>query len=315
MKLPASVPAWLSGGLVIIEMGFLFWLERRRPLRRSVESKLTRNSRNLAVAGLAALTVELAEKPVVKPLARLVERRGWGLLKRRALPRWAEAALALALMDYTLYIWHVLMHRASWLWRFHLPHHVDLDMDASTALRFHFSELALSVPWRAGQIVLIGVSPFSLSIWQTFLMLSILLHHSNVELPSAVERWLGRLLVTPRMHGIHHSVVQAETNSNWSSGLTLWDWLHGTLRRDVPQKEITIGVPAYRAPEDVILPKILAMPFKSQRPTWRASETEVNARGSGVSYQEQHAENRSPASAPRRVRLQQQKRRWRQSEI
>ncbi|MCE3240968.1 MAG: fatty acid hydroxylase [Deltaproteobacteria bacterium] len=98
------------------------------------------------------------------------------------MPRWLEAPLAVALMDYTLYLWHVLMHRSSWLWRLHLPHHVDLDLDASTALRFHFSELVVSIAWRAGQVVLIGVSPRAYSAWQKLLMFSILFHHSNVEL-------------------------------------------------------------------------------------------------------------------------------------
>jgi hypothetical protein len=82
-------------------------------------------------------------------------------------------------------------------------------------------------------------------------------------------------IVTPRMHGIHHSIVREEQNSNWSSGLTLWDWLHGTLRLNVPQDEITIGVPAYQDAKEVTLPKIIAMPFKEQRPTW-------NVPGDGV---------------------------------
>ena len=100
-------------------------------------------------------------------------------------------------------------------------------------------------------------------------MLSILFHHSNVRLPIETERWLGWLIVTPRLHGIHHSIVPEEQNSNWSSGLTIWDWLHGTLKRNVPQDAITIGVPAYREPVEVTLPKVLAMPFGEERPTWR----------------------------------------------
>ncbi len=261
-------PKWLSVLLPIGAFGVLVWLERRRPLRRSVESKLLRDVRNLAVAVAGAATVRVVEQPVVEPLARLVERRRWGLLKRVRLPAWVETTAAVALMDYTLYLWHVLVHRVPWLWRFHLVHHVDLDLDASTALRFHFAELAVSVPWRAAQVVAIGVSPRALSTWQTALLVSILFHHSNVRLPLALERRLARLVVTPRVHGIHHSTVYEATNANWSSGLTLWDWLHGTLRLDVPQDEIAIGVPAYRAPEEVTLGKILVMPFGEERPAW-----------------------------------------------
>jgi sterol desaturase/sphingolipid hydroxylase (fatty acid hydroxylase superfamily) len=263
-----QAPAWLSAPLVIGAFGLLWMLERRKPLRREVESKLTRGARNLAVAGVAAASLRLVEQPFIQPLTALIERRRWGLLGRVNLPAWLEVVVAVVLMDYTLYLWHVLTHRAPLLWRFHVAHHIDLDLDASTALRFHFGELAISTAWRAAQVILIGVSPLSLSVWQTFLLLSILFHHSNVRLPFEVERMLNLLFVTPRMHGIHHSMVEEETNSNWSSGLTVWDWLHGTLRLNVPQDEITIGVPAYREASEVELAKVLLMPFGDQRPTW-----------------------------------------------
>src|SRR6185295_3873165 len=132
--------------------------------------------------------------------AAAVERRRIGLVPALGLPAWIGVALAVVLLDYTLYLWHVLTHRVPFLWRFHLVHHVDLDLDASTALRFHFAELVISVPFRAAQILLIGVSPLAFSVWQTLLMLSILFHHSNVRLPVEVERRLNLLFVTPRMH-------------------------------------------------------------------------------------------------------------------
>lgn len=266
-----KLPGWLSGSLVAGSFVLLWLLERRRPLRREVEPKLARTTRNLATAGLAALSLQLFERPVVDRLTSLVERRRFGLLKLFRLPRWLEVALALLLLDYTLYVWHVLMHRVPALWRFHLPHHVDLDLDVSTALRFHFGELGISTAWRAGQVVLIGVTPFALSVWQTAVLVSVLFHHSNVRLPAEVEEKLRLIFVTPRLHGIHHSMVEDEANSNWSSGLTVWDWLHGTLVMDVPQEKITIGVPAYRDPEDVRLRAILAMPFVEQRPAWLLS--------------------------------------------
>jgi sterol desaturase/sphingolipid hydroxylase (fatty acid hydroxylase superfamily) len=272
------VPSWLSASLVVGAAGLLVWFERRRPLRRAVESKSTREARNLAVAAAGAVALSVTEKPLAEALTSLVERKRWGLLKVIRLPEWIEAALAVMLLDYTLYLWHVLTHRVPFLWRFHLVHHVDLDLDASTALRFHFAELVISVPFRAAQILLIGVSPLAFSVWQTFLMLSILFHHSNVRLPAELERRLNRLVVTPRMHGIHHSDVKEETDSNWSSGLIVWDWLHGTLRLDVPQDEITIGVPAYRDPREVGLAEILKMPFAEERPAWRPQVRGINHR-------------------------------------
>lgn len=262
------IPGWLSGVIVVGGFAAIALAEMQRPLRRQGYPKIRRDLRNLAVAALSAATLRVLEKPVVEPLSRQVEERRWGLLKQLDLPAWADTAAAVLLLDYTLYLWHVLAHRWPPLWRLHLVHHVDLDLDASTALRFHFAEMAASVPYRAAQVALIGVAPRPLSIWQTFLFLSILFHHSNLRLPIALERRLTALLVTPRMHGIHHSIVEEETNSNWSSGFTVWDWLHGTLRLDVPQRDIEIGVPAYRDPDEVTLPRILEMPFREQRPIW-----------------------------------------------
>ena len=259
-------PTWLGASLAAGAFGALVLWERRRPLRRPAESRLKRDARNLAVAGVAAVALQLAERPVVERLTALVERRKIGLLKQLALPRPLEVALAVVMLDYTLYVWHVLTHRVPALWRFHLVHHADLDLSASTALRFHFGELALSVGWRAAQVLSIGVAPQSLAAWQNFLFVSILFHHSNVRLPVALERRLNKFVVTPRMHGIHHSTVRGERDANWSSGLALWDKLHGTLRLNVPQGAIEIGVPAYREPGQLGLADLLKLPFGAQHP-------------------------------------------------
>jgi sterol desaturase/sphingolipid hydroxylase (fatty acid hydroxylase superfamily) len=284
LRTTASVlPRWLSFCLVASTFLTLAIFERRRPLRRSVEPTLRRTGRNLTIAALGAIAVQVAEMPIVAPVAAVVERRRWGVLKQLPLPIWLEVSAAVLLMDYTLYVWHVLTHRVPGLWRYHAVHHIDLDLDASTAVRFHFGELTLSTPWRVAQVVVIGTSPLALSIWQTGLLMSILFHHSNVELPLVVERRLSRIVVTPRMHGIHHSVVRDETDSNWSSGFTLWDWLHGTLKLNVPQSEITIGVPAFRDPHDVTLPKMVALPFKPQRPLWLSPEGDELSRSQSAS--------------------------------
>ena len=270
--------AILAGLALAGAFGLLLWAEHRRALRRRTENQGERFARNLAVAGVTAAAVQVAERPVAAPLAKWVEKRRAGLVQRLPLPTWARDAVAVVLMDYTLYWWHVVNHRLTFLYRFHQAHHADLDLDASTALRFHFGEFVLGVPWRAGQIVLIGTSPRALEAWQRLTLLSVMFHHSNLELPIGVERWLSRFVMTPRLHGIHHSIVREEQDSNWSSGLTLWDRLHGTYRANVPQEEITVGVPALRDPRDVTLPKVLAMPFAGDPPPWRLPDGTEPAR-------------------------------------
>jgi sterol desaturase/sphingolipid hydroxylase (fatty acid hydroxylase superfamily) len=184
------------------------------------------------------------------------------MLKWLHLPRALEIVAEVLLLDYTHYIQHVLHHRVPLLWRFHAVHHVDLDLDASTALRFHFGEIAISVPYRIAQVLLIGVDPQSLLTWQTLTLFSILFHHANIRLPKSVEDRLVRLIVTPRMHGIHHSNEPQNQNSNWSGGLTIWDVLHGTLNLGVLQDKIDIGIRGFERLDQVTLPKVLTQPFR-----------------------------------------------------
>jgi sterol desaturase/sphingolipid hydroxylase (fatty acid hydroxylase superfamily) len=142
-------------------------------------------------------------------------------------------------------------------------------MDASTAIRFHFGEMVISTGLQTFQILTIGVSPLTFSIWKTWLVSEVIFHHSNVDLPFALERWLSKIIVTPRMHGIHHSLVPEELNSNWSSGLTLWDRIHRTLRLNVPQNQLALGVAAYPDASEITYPKLLGMPIGEQRyPPW-----------------------------------------------
>jgi sterol desaturase/sphingolipid hydroxylase (fatty acid hydroxylase superfamily) len=252
---------WLGAGLAAAVFGLLTLGEERRPLRKRVEPRGRRLRRNLVMAAAAAATIQIADRPFTRPVAALVQRRRWGLLPRAGLPRWAEGALAFLLLDYTLWIWHVLLHRFSPLWRFHAVHHADLDLDASTAFRFHPGELIASVPWRIAQVVLIGAGPEALGRWQSALFLSVMFHHSNLRLPLAWERALSAFLVTPRQHGIHHSVVAAETDSNWSSLFNVWDRLHGTLRLDVPDA-ITIGLPGPGPSSALSVARLMTMPFE-----------------------------------------------------
>jgi sterol desaturase/sphingolipid hydroxylase (fatty acid hydroxylase superfamily) len=264
--------------LAVAAIGGLLLAERRSALRRTIRHRrgeeAKRLATNLVMAGLTTAITAAAMAPVIEPLTRWAERERVGLTQRLPLRRWMRDVAAILLLDYTLYWWHVVEHRSPWLYRFHQVHHADLELDVSTAARFHFGEFLASVPWRAAQVVLIGASPRALALWQRLTMLSVLFHHSNVRLPLALERRLARVFVTPRLHGIHHSIVREEQDSNWSSGLAIWDWLHGTYRADVAQSEIEIGVPAYRNPEDVTLSRSLAMPMHPL-PPWQLPDGTV----------------------------------------
>ena len=251
-------------GLVLFgaALGALFVAERRRPLRRQTEPGAARVGRNLTIGLLAGATTAASEFPVIAPVQRLAERRRVGVLRQIPMPRVLRTVLGFLLLDYTLYLWHRWNHRAPLLWRFHAVHHIDLDLDTTTGLRFHFGELAMAAGFRAAQVLLLGVDRETLGLWQQMLVVSVVFHHSNLELPPAVEARMNAMVVTPRMHGIHHSTRPDETDSNYSSLLSCWDRLHRSFRNDVPQDDVTIGVPGFSSPGEVTLERSLMLPFR-----------------------------------------------------
>jgi sterol desaturase/sphingolipid hydroxylase (fatty acid hydroxylase superfamily) len=257
----------LAGAAVAVVLAMLFVAETRAPLRHRSRPRGERLAVNAAVAVGAALVVRLGVVPVGLAVAGAAEREGFGLLHWVAAPPLIASTAGLLLLDYTMYVWHRLNHRMPLLWRFHVVHHTDLDLDVSTAFRFHAGELLLSCGWRAAQVAAIGPSSALLLVFELVFGAATAFHHSNWRLPPALDRALASVVVTPRMHGIHHSTLEAETNSNWSVMFSWWDALHRTRRLErSAEPALTIGLPAYRAP--LGLGDVLALPFRRQPPAW-----------------------------------------------
>lgn len=253
------------------------WLEHARPLRVSTQKKFRRVSINLSMAAIAAIVLRIAFYPVVLAISHFAAKERLGLFPQLNLHPIVELLLALVLLDYTLYFWHIMLHKIGILWRFHNVHHMDLDLDTSTALRFHFGELIISTVYRSAQIIIFGISPFQLVLFETAITSFAQFHHSNIALPLKFEKHLKNFIVTPRMHGIHHSIVKEETDSNFGTIFTLWDRLHRTFKFDIPQDEIVIGVPYYQKAEDQTLKDSLLIPFRQQKP-WRTPDGKIPKR-------------------------------------
>ena len=246
----------------------LLLLQLRFPLRRQHFSVLHRLVRNFVLSIPGFAVVRLAMLPIPIAVAMWAQHGHVGLLNWLSLGGWVGVVATFLLMDYAYWWWHWANHMVPLFWRFHNVHHTDLDLDVSTAARFHFGEMIFSIGFLSLAVTLFGIDPMMLIIFFITLESATLFHHSNWRLPIQVERILNLVVVTPRMHGIHHSIVQRETNSNWGTIFCWWDKLHRTLRRDVPQDAITIGVAAYREEGELTLGKLFAMPFREQRP-WR----------------------------------------------
>jgi sterol desaturase/sphingolipid hydroxylase (fatty acid hydroxylase superfamily) len=163
------------------------------------------------------------------------------------------------LLDYSNYLWHILNHRIPLLWRFHLVHHTDRDLDVTTAIRFHAGEMISSVFARGLAVLLAGVSPRMVLVYEICFEAATQFHHSNWKLPYRLEKNLIKVFVTPRMHGIHHSEIKSETDSNYSVIFSFWDRLHRTINLNKSQHAIIIGVPSY--PKQLSAYSLLKLPL------------------------------------------------------
>jgi len=247
----------------------LLVLETASPLRKRTRPRPQRYAVNLCLTGVAFLAGSFIVRRIALGLAVKVEAARFGLLYMLGLSPALSFAAGFLLMDLTFYYWHRMNHTIMPLWRLHNVHHVDPDLDVTTSFRFHVAEILLSLAFRAAQVALIGVSPLVYAAYELVFTAETAFHHSNLRIPVGVERWVGKVLVTPRMHGIHHSAVKDETNSNYSVVFRWWDLLHGSLRLDIQQSEIVIGVPAYLRPGEGGVLSLMAMPFVRQREYWR----------------------------------------------
>jgi len=254
----------LLGGIFIL----LFLLQLRFPLRRQHFSALRRFVRNWALSIPGFAIVRLAMLPIPLTIAIWARDRHLGLLNWLQPPKWLAVVATYLLMDYAYWWWHWANHMVPVFWRFHNVHHTDLDLDVSTAARFHFGEMLFSVGFLSLAVSVFGIAPLMLIIFFITFEAATLFHHSNWRLPIRLERVLNLVVVTPRMHGIHHSIVQRETNSNWGTIFCWWDKCHRTLRRDIPQNALTVGVAAYREERELTLGKLFTLPFGRQR-EWR----------------------------------------------
>ncbi len=245
---------WITGVFIL-----LFIVERRRRLRKTTQPLAGRLIINAIVAAPSFGLLRFVFLPAMVKLALENKRYGVGYLL--SVPAFIRFISVLLMLDYGNYRWHLLNHKIPLLWRFHLVHHTDLDLDTSTAFRFHFGELIGSIFFRGLFVLLSGAKAKDVLLYAIF-EAATQFHHSNMWIPYRFEKALNKLIVTPRMHGIHHSINKEETDSNYAVIFSFWDRLHKTFKFNNRQENIIIGVPEYRDAKQMTSMYLLTMPFK-----------------------------------------------------
>jgi sterol desaturase/sphingolipid hydroxylase (fatty acid hydroxylase superfamily) len=264
---------YLRTPLIVVGIfALLLVLERFFPLRKRTCVLIGRVLVNLSISAVAFFVAAILVRPAAQATLHWATAKTFGVIHLLPLPPLFAFVLSFLLMDLGFYYWHIVNHRIPFLWRFHNVHHIDPDLDVSTGFRFHFGEVTMSIAFRVVQVSFIGLSGWAFAAYELVFQANTLFHHSNLRLPIRFERLLNKVLVTPRMHGIHHSQVRRENNSNFGVVFPWWDRLHRTLGLNIPQAEIAIGIAGYSQPQDNELRNTLLMPFRKQRDYWRAPD-------------------------------------------
>jgi len=254
-------------GVFAAVLALLMAWELLAPRRQPTVGRWRRWPGNVGVVLIDTLLVRLLFPTAAVGLALVAEAKGWGLLNLVAAPDWLALLATIILLDLIIYAQHVLFHAAPLLWRLHRMHHADLDIDVTTGVRFHPVEILLSMVIKLGAVVVLGAPALGVMIFEVLLNATSMFNHSNVRLPVGVDRWLRRILVTPDMHRVHHSIVARETNSNFGFNLPWWDWLFGTYRAQPAAGHVAmeIGLPQFRDPSELRLDRMLLQPLRRGR--------------------------------------------------
>lgn len=231
---------------------------------------------NLSIVFISTLAVRALLPLAAVGMALLAEERGWGLLNNFSIPYWLAVVIAVVVLDFIIYLQHVMFHAVPLLWRLHMMHHADLDFDVTTGARFHPIEIVISMLIKLAVINVLGPPVLAVLIFEVLLNATAMFNHSNWRIPLAVDRVLRLFVVTPDMHRVHHSVIARETNSNFGFNLPWWDRLFGTYRAQPQQghEDMTIGLTQFRDPKRLTLPWMLALPFVG-----KTGEYPINRRG------------------------------------
>jgi len=233
------------------------------PRRTRSFSRLARWPNNIGIVAFNTIVLRVLFPTAAIGMALAAEAHGWGLFNTLPVPLWLAVILSVMILDFAIYLQHVLVHAVPALWRLHRMHHADLDYDVTTGARFHPIEIVISMGLKLMVVSALGAPASAVLIFEVILNATAMFNHGNVRIPEGLDRLLRLIVVTPDMHRVHHSVIPRETNSNFGFSLPWWDRLFGTYTaqpRD-GHADMTIGIEQFRDGRDLRLDRMLIQPF------------------------------------------------------
>ncbi|WP_456429945.1 sterol desaturase family protein [Rhodocaloribacter sp.] len=264
----STLQTWQMGAYAAVLTAMLVW-ESLHPFfdlfRGSPKARGVHFFRNMLLGAVNSLLIAAVFVGLWLATAEWAEAHHFGLMNWAGaafgLPSWAHALGVILLFDAWTCTWHRINHRIPFLWRFHRVHHADTQMDVTTAGRFHVGEILLSSALRIPLIALFGAYVWELVLYETMMFAVVQFHHANVALPERLDRALRTVIVTPAMHKVHHSRLQPETDSNYSTFLSVWDRLGRSFRLRKNPAEIRFGLDAFDDPRHETVKGLMKMPL------------------------------------------------------
>ncbi len=237
------------------------------PRRRLREPKGKRWGVNIGITLLNTLIVRFVFPAGAVGVAVWAEGGGYGILRAIDISLAFAGVLSIVLLDLAIYTQHVVFHHVGPLWRLHMMHHTDLDLDVTSGARFHPIEIVLSMFIKIALVLFLGPPAWAVVIFEVALNVTAMFNHSNVRIPRALDRALRWVVVTPDMHRVHHSVVIRELNSNFGFNLPWWDRIFRTYTDQPGQghEDMTIGLANFRDIKRLSLPLLVALPFTARK--------------------------------------------------
>jgi sterol desaturase/sphingolipid hydroxylase (fatty acid hydroxylase superfamily) len=243
--------------------GYELWSPRLERAEMTGALKSKRWVTNLSMVVISSVCLRVIFPAAAVGSALWAESRGWGLFPAIGLNPVIGGILAFIILDFAVWLEHVVSHKFSILWRIHRMHHSDNGFDVTTALRFHPLEIVLSMFWKAGIVIVLGAPVLSVLIFEIVLNGTAMFNHSNINLPQPIDRVLRKIIVTPDMHRVHHSSTPRETDSNYGFNFSFWDRIFRTYiaQPKLGHEGMEIGLKEYRGPESSGLVWTLRLPF------------------------------------------------------
>jgi len=240
--------------------------EYYKPKRALTTSKWHRWGNNLGIVLINNLVLKIFVPFVAIDAALFIEQQQWGLLSLTSVNKTIMIIMSIMILDAAIYFQHKVFHHVPILWRLHRMHHSDLDIDVTTAIRFHPIEIILSMFIKVAVIIVLGLPVIAVVLFELLLNLTAMFNHSNIRLPSKVDRFIRTVLVTPDMHRIHHSIDGQETNNNFGFCLPWWDHLFGSYQAQpkLGHQQMQIGLPYFRDPKECQVQNMLTQPFRNK---------------------------------------------------